>query len=82
MEDPGRQKDFVFRGGATLIVDLRTGEPRYLIGKRVLDEARLDRQRRYLGDRLNPALRGVYFGARSAADPTPEPFAFLHRSAS
>ena len=74
--------DFVFRGGATLLVDLATGTPRYLIGKGILDEARLDRQRRYLRDRLNPALRGVYFGARSAADPTPEPFAFLHRSAS
>lgn len=76
-----KDPDFVFRGGATLLVDLSTGGVRYLIGKSVLDGDRLARQRRYLRDRLNPAVRGVYFGGRSGADGTPEPFAFLHRSA-
>ncbi|OZC01291.1 hypothetical protein [Rubricoccus marinus] len=81
MKDVEEQADFVFRAGATLLIDLATGRPRYLIGKRIDDDARLDRQRRYLRDRFNPALQGVYFGARSAADPAPEPFALLHRAA-
>ena len=75
------EADFVFRGGATLLLDLGTGDVRFLVRKGILDEDRLARQRRYLRERLNPALRGVYFGTRSAAEPTPEPFAFLHRSA-
>ena len=76
-----REPDFAFRGGATLLVDLSTGGVRYLIGKSILDRDRLARQRRYLRERLNPTVRGVYFGGRLGSDGTPEPFAFLHRAA-
>lgn len=81
LADPAGHADFIFRGGATLLVDLATGDVRYLIGKNILDADRLDRQRRYVAERLNPTVRGVYFGSRSGAHGTAEPFAFLHRAA-
>ena len=64
--------DFVFRGGATLIIDLRGNKLRYVISKRIDDEARLARQREHL---LTPASLGfTYDRGRSN-----EPFALLHR---
>lgn len=68
--EPG---DFVFRGGATLIIDLRDGKLRYLIRKSIDDDARLDLQRRVL---LDPtALSFTYSQGSGRA----EPFALLHR---
>lgn len=43
-----RPYDFTFRGGATLIIDLRDGTLRYVIRKRIDDDERLDAQRRFL----------------------------------
>lgn len=64
--------DFVFRGGATLIIDLRDNELRYVIRKRIDDAARLERQRRHL---LGPeTMSFTYNRGRSG-----EPFAMLHR---
>jgi hypothetical protein len=64
--------DFVFRGGATLIIDLRDGKLRYVISKRIDDDVRLGRQRDYL---LAPATMSfTYDRGRSN-----EPFALLHR---
>ena len=46
----GAAPDYYFRGGCTLLVDAETGKVRYSI-KKPLDDARKERQRRYLLDR-------------------------------
>lgn len=82
-------RDFDFRGGCTMVVDLRTAAPRedtrqpdlrgatirYVIRKRIDDDARLQAQRDYLSGAAEADLRSLYFGAA-----TREPFALLHRS--
>ncbi|MGI8593855.1 MAG: hypothetical protein ACR2ML_05740 [Solirubrobacteraceae bacterium] len=73
---PGATPDFYFRGGCTLLVDARTGKVRYSI-KKPLDEARRERQRRYVLDEGNESLAATYFGG--VASETSEPFAALHR---
>lgn len=67
------QEDFVFRGGATIIVDLNDGRVRRIIRSRIDDNKRLARQRGFLlGD---PSA--FTFAGRS--DPAAaEPFAFIH----
>jgi hypothetical protein len=64
--DAGRgeapRPDFWFRGGCTLLVEYSTGTVRYCIGKDILSDWRLERQRRYL---LAPAEHQpaiTYFG--------------------
>ena len=66
--------DFIFRGGATVLVDLNDGRVRTIVRKDILSDARLKRQRGYLlGD-----PDAMTFAGRS--DPVDsEPFAFLHR---
>jgi hypothetical protein len=64
--------DFVFRGGATMIIDLRDNTLRYVISKRISDDQRLDRQRQHL---LAPEALGFTYDPRSLK----EPFAMLHR---
>lgn len=86
--DPDRPDGdwFWFRGGATLIIDARTGpdpgpgssEPdrrhiRYCIVKNISSETRLARQRMSAQGHLCSPLRELYFGATSG-----EPFARLH----
>jgi hypothetical protein len=71
----GVRADFNFRGGATLIVDLRTGVVRYCIVKDIASEERLSAQREFLFGAKSESLGATYFGASSRA----EPFAFLHR---
>jgi hypothetical protein len=61
-------KDFEFRGGATLVVDLAAGRVRYSIAKDVGNNSRLD------AERLHRETNGVFGLAEHA-----EPFAFLHR---
>ncbi|MEZ2127643.1 MULTISPECIES: hypothetical protein [unclassified Sinorhizobium] len=72
--------DFAFRGGATLIFDLREGHLRYAIRKRISDNVRLGQQRNFL---LNHRFGGLAFayGLRDASDhaDSEEPFAFVHR---
>jgi len=82
---PPGEPDFIFRGGATLLIDLDSGEARYVIYKRILSENRLEKQRRFLAEQFpDHSLRATYFG-----DPrqnfyqnrlNAEPFALLHRS--
>jgi hypothetical protein len=87
--------DFIFRGGATLLIDLESGQVRYCVYKRVGPEAddRLRRQRRFLTGPPDRSLRASYFGdprktyfenmAQAIEENTPfeiEPFALLHRS--
>ena len=77
-EPPGddRQPDYYFRGGCTLVVDAETGKVRYSVKKR-LNEARRERQRRYLLEEGNESLAATYFGG--VGRDTSEPFAMLHR---
>lgn len=70
-------EDFTFRGGCTLVFDLETAEPRYVIKKDILSESRLGRRREYLDHPDSASLRATYFGANGG----PEPFAMLHRDA-
>ncbi len=70
--------DFEIRGGCTILIDGITGCARYVIKKPVCSDARLKRQREFLGRAANPTLRATY----SPTDPrarTAEPFAMLHR---
>lgn len=64
--------DFLFRGGATMIFDLRDGTLRYVIRKSIDDDARLETQRAFLSA---PSGLGFTYGAASSG----EPFALLHR---
>jgi len=71
-DPPLPKEDFIFRGGATLIIDLREYKLRYVIRKAIHDDVRLDAQRRLL---LAP--EGLGFTYNRASDD--EPFALLHR---
>lgn len=66
--------DFIFRGGATLIIDLRDGSLRYVIRKRIDDAARLDAQRNFLQSG-QAGLAMTYRGPRKQDNP----FAMTHR---
>lgn len=79
------KRDFVFRGGSTLLVDLARGEVRYAIGKGILSERRLREQRKFLRTPMSPSLQLTYFGDPRRAyfenlerGGLAEPFAFLH----
>lgn len=74
-DDPKWLKpDFIFRGGATLLVDLNDGRVRRVIRKDIMSAARLKRQRGFLlGD---PDVL-TFEGREDHAEH--EPFAFLHR---
>ena len=65
--------DFVFRGGATMIFDLRDNKLRYLIRKSIDDDERLNRHREHI---LQPSSAAFTYNRGSSA----EPFALLHRS--
>jgi hypothetical protein len=69
---PWRAGDFVFRGGATLIIDLREARLRYVISKRIDDDGRLEAQRQFL---MSPSTLGFTYD-RGGGN---EPFALLHR---
>jgi hypothetical protein len=78
---PGEEPDFWFRGGATIIVDLRDGRLERIIRQRIDQEHRLASQREFLkGDSLALAMASAehreldapVFGFER------EPFAFMH----
>jgi hypothetical protein len=81
-----RDPDFIFRGGATLLIDLETAQVRYVIYKRVGSNSRLEAQRRYLADESQDhSLQATYFGdprlrIYQEGRDNVEPFALLHRS--
>lgn len=82
---PPPPADFLFRGGATLLISLESGEVRYVIGKSVTSERRLEALRRYVLEGGQAfSLQATYFGDpfRQALSETSEPFelfALLHR---
>jgi hypothetical protein len=73
---PADGPDFVFRGGATLIVDPRAGRIRYAIRKSVTSAARLEENRAFQsGSGAALGLRGNYFRGNGS-----NPFALLHET--
>jgi hypothetical protein len=66
-------QDFWFRGGATLIIDLRDRALRYVISKSITNDKRLFEQRTFLNE---PARIQMTYHPSARA----EPFALLHRS--
>jgi hypothetical protein len=81
--DPRRPGDldlnrvFKFRGGCTMIIDLATEKPRYVITKNIDDENRLKRQRQFLGTPSEQSLYATYFGGSLSSQSVN--FAALHR---
>jgi len=75
-EGSGAPPDYYFRGGCTLLIDADTGKVRYSI-KKPLNDARKERQRRFLLEEGNESLAATYFG--DAMTEGNEPFAMLHR---
>jgi hypothetical protein len=74
--------DFVFRGGATMLIDNQTGEIRYVIAKNINSNRRLNEQRKYL-DSPETSLGYTYFGDSrvnyfKGGDDQGEHFAMLH----
>lgn len=59
---------FSFRGGCTIIVDLRSGRIDYVISKNIHSERRLAEERDY-HTRARAGLAGLYFGGPDGADP-------------
>lgn len=70
------ETDFTFRGGCTLIFNLETAMPRFVIHKGILSEDRRSRRREYLTRTRSAGLSAIYFG-RGGHD---EPFALVHRN--
>jgi len=70
-----KNRDFIFRGGATLVIDLTDNSVRYAVRKRIDDDVRLDRQRRWRNGEDAGGLFATYFASQALA----EPFAFAHR---
>ncbi|MFG1420292.1 gluzincin family metallopeptidase [Roseixanthobacter liquoris] len=73
---PYRPGDFIFRGGATMIFDLRSRKLRYVVRKRIDDEARLNDHRAFLAAHRRGGPLGATYGSGAFLD---EPFAMLHR---
>jgi hypothetical protein len=60
---------FLFRGGCTIVVDLRSGDIDYVIRKNVRSDARLEAERAFRVD-ARAGLAGTYFGALNETDPS------------
>jgi hypothetical protein len=75
-EGIGAAPDYYFRGGCTLLVDADTGKVRYSV-KKPLNDARKEKQRRFLLEEGNESLAATYFG--DVTTEGNEPFAMLHR---
>ena len=81
---PPGEPDFIFRGGATMLIDINTGRVRYVISKGIDSDHRLNIQRQYLSD-SETSLAYTYFGNPrlnyfKADGSQREPFALLHGS--
>ena len=73
---PRKKADFIFRGGATLIIDLRENRLRYVMRKRIDDEDRLQEQRELL---TSPDGFGFTYLSDEPGSSDREPFAMAHR---
>ena len=71
--------DFIFRGGCTLIIDMKTTEIRYVIPKEIDNNKRYSRQQEYLGNIYDDgSFRATYFDDYDK-DNEDNFFAALHR---
>jgi hypothetical protein len=75
----GKVPQFMFRGGCTLIFDLKDLSLRYAVVKRIDDAGRLKHQREYRTSDIGMSLRSTYF-SQSDQNETGGPFALLHRN--
>ncbi len=66
---------FWFRGGCTMLIDVREKRIRYIVSRNINSQSRLDRQREFEQQRAGGSLSALYFGDALQA----EPFALLHR---
>ena len=71
--------DFIFRGGATLIFDLRNHKLRYAIRKPIDDDVRLAEQREFRRQYQRLGVLGATYGTTKGTKA--EPFAMIHRGA-
>ncbi len=81
---PPGEPDFIFRGGATMLIDIDSGQVRYVISKSVDSDRRLNIQRHYLSG-AEASRAYTYFGnprlnSFKAGGHQREPFALLHGS--
>lgn len=76
--DSRKKEDFWYRGGATLIFDMKDYSLRYVIRKNIKDDKRLKEQRDYLRNINQNRLGFTYLGERSYSSEQ-EPFAVTHR---
>jgi hypothetical protein len=60
---------FLFRGGCTIVVDLRSGDIDYVIRKNARSDARLEAERAFRVS-SRAGLAGTYFGAVDETDPS------------
>lgn len=74
------EPDFWFRGGATLLIDLRDGRLRNVIRKRINNNGRLEAERIYRMGGAEGCALATYGQAKPQLTPDREPFAMLHRS--
>jgi hypothetical protein len=70
-----KNHDFIFRGGATLVIDLTDKTLRFAIRKRIDADARLTQQRNWRRGKDGADIASIYFSSDAQA----EPFAFAHR---
>jgi len=72
---PSQFPEARFRGGCTLLIDLATGEIRYMVRKKVKSAQRFSSQFKFSAG-ARDELHANYFDDQSG---TREPFALMHR---
>jgi len=71
--------DFWFRGGSTLLIDLKDGRLRNAIRKRIDNDERLAAERQFHGGGRNALAMDTYGQIAATIGGQREPFAMLHR---
>jgi hypothetical protein len=74
---PQGENSFEFRGGCTLILDLKSLKLKYVIKNRIDDDRRLNAQRQFRNGEASASLTATYFG-KPGQSLYSEPFARLH----
>lgn len=78
-EGDRKKADFIFRGGCTLIIDMKTTKIRYIIPKEIEDIERYRRQQEYLNRSYDDgSFRATYFNDYDKSNEE-NLFAVLHR---
>lgn len=74
------EPDFWFRGGATLLIDLRDGRLRHVVRKSIWNEERLKAERAFHTGARSSLAAATYDDEVQPTVPVQEPFAMVHRS--